>query len=121
MYVKDCVNCQQFKIRQSTIKLALMPLKGPELERPFVNISMNVITGLPPSNRFDLILSVVDHGLTKGIILIPCTTEFSFLDIAQALLNNVFKRFSLPDKIISDRGPKFASEFFKELLRLLEI
>ena len=36
-------------------------------------------------------------------------------------MENLYKRFGLPDKIISDRGPQFASKAFKELLRVLGI
>ena len=34
---------------------------------------MDMITDLPLSNGYDSILAVVDHGLTKGVILIPCS------------------------------------------------
>ncbi len=37
------------------------------------------------------------------------------------ILNNVFKHFGLPDKIISDRGPQFASGMFRELMKHLGI
>jgi transposase InsO family protein len=33
----------------------------------------------------------------------------------------IFKRFGLPDKIISDRDPRFAAHAFQELLKLLNI
>ena len=36
-------------------------------------------------------------------------------------MENLYKRFGLPDKIISDRGPQFASKAFIELLKLLGI
>ena len=42
-------------------------------------------------------------------------------DTARLLLENLYKRFRLPDKIISDRGPQFASKAFMELLKLLGI
>ena len=41
--------------------------------------------------------------------------------MAKLLLDNLYKRFGLPDKIISDRGPQFASKSFIELLKLLGI
>jgi transposase InsO family protein len=41
--------------------------------------------------------------------------------MAKLLLENLYKRFGLPDKIISDRGPQFASKAFVELLKLLGI
>ena len=36
-------------------------------------------------------------------------------------MENLYKQFGLPDKIISDRGPQFASKSFIELLKLLGI
>ena len=43
----------------------------------------------------------------------------SALDIAKLFYNRVYSRFGLYDKIISDRGPQFASLFAKELGKLL--
>ena len=64
---------------------------------------------------------IVDQGLTKGIILLPCTKTITADETAELLLNNLYKRFGLPDKIISDRGPQFASRAFVELMKLLRI
>ena len=82
---------------------------------------MDFITDLPPTNGFDSILVIVDQGLTKGIILLPCTKTITAEETAELLLNNLYKRFGLPDKIISDRGPQFASRAFVELMKLLGI
>ena len=68
---------------------------------------MDLITDLPPADGFDSILVVVDQGLSKGVILIPCNKTLTSEDTAQLLLENLYKRFRLPDKIISDRGPQF--------------
>jgi hypothetical protein len=40
---------------------------------------------------------------------------------AMLLWDNLFKRFGLPDKMISDRDPIFAAHAFQELLKLLNI
>jgi transposase InsO family protein len=40
---------------------------------------------------------------------------------ATLLWDNLFKRFGLPDKMISDRDPRFAAHAFQELLKLLNI
>ena len=82
---------------------------------------MDLITDLPLSEGFDSILVVVDQGLTKGVILIPCNKTITAEGTAQLLFKNLYKRFGLPDKIISDRGPQFASKAFIELLKLLGI
>jgi hypothetical protein len=63
---------------------------------------------------------VVDHGLTKGVILSPCKKTITSEGIAQLFFKKVFLRFGLYDKIISNRGPQFASKFAKELGRLLD-
>ena len=87
--------------------------------RPFQQVSCDLITDLPPSSGFDSILVVVDHGLTKGVIFSPTTKTASPLDIAKLFYNRVYSRFGLYDKIISDRGPQFASLFAKKLGKLL--
>ena len=120
-YVKGCGQCQQFKINRHPIKPPLMGIEGPKTDRPFSQCSMDMITDLPPSKGFDSILSIVDHGLTKGVILIPCKKSISQEEVAGLLIDHLFRRFGLPDSIISDRGPQFASRAFKELLKILQI
>jgi len=82
---------------------------------------MDLITDLPLAEGFDSILVMVDQGLTKGVILIACNKTITAEGTAKLLLENLYKRFGLPDKIISDRGPQFASKAFKDLLKLLGI
>jgi len=121
-YVKGCAFCQQFKINCHPTKPALMPIPRPVSTHPFAHISMDFITDLPPVQGLDSILSMVDHGLTKGIILVPCSKFGTTADAtATLILDNVFKRFGLSDKILSDRGPQFASGIFRELMKKLGI
>ena len=82
---------------------------------------MDLITNLPSADGLDSILVLVDQGLSKGVILIPCNKTLTSEGTAQLLFENLYKRFGLPDKIISDRGPQFASRAFVELLKLLGI
>jgi len=76
-----------------------------------------LITNLPmDEDRFDLIMVVVDHGLSKGIVLTPCSKiGLTAEKTAQLYIDNVYSRFGLAEKMISDRGPQFDSAFFKEL------
>jgi len=66
---------------------------------------MDLITDLPKSRGFDSILFIVDHGLTKGIILILTTKRVTLEEIATLLIDNLFQRFGIPDKVISDCNP----------------
>ena len=119
-YVKGCALCQQHKINQHPTNPPLQPVKA-ENPRPFSLITMDFITDLPPSDRFDSIMVVVDHGSTKGVILELCNKTITAEQTGTILLNSLYKHFSLPDKAISDRGPQFASHAFRELGRLLGI
>ena len=120
-YVKGCGVCQQFKIDRSPSKPAFQPIEGAKSTRPFAHCSMDLITDLPQKDGFDSILVVVDQGLTKGVILLPCAKTITSEQTAKLLLDNLYKRFGLPDKIISDRGPQFAAHAFRELLKQLGI
>ena len=62
---------------------------------------------------------MVDHSLTKGVILTPCSKNIDAASIAQLFLSHVFKCFGLHDSLISDRGLQFTSAFTQELAWLL--
>jgi transposase InsO family protein len=82
---------------------------------------MDLITDLPPVEEYNFILVMVDRGLSKGVILCPCVKTITWEGTATLLHDNLFKRIGLPDKIISDRDPRFAAHTFQELLKLLNI
>ena len=67
---------------------------------------MDLITNLPPAEGYDSILVMVDQGLSKGVILLPCNKTLTSEDTAKLLLENLYQ---------------FASKAFKELLNLLGI
>lgn len=82
---------------------------------------MDLLTDLPKSRNFDSILSIVDHGLTKGIILCPTNKTATAKDITELFLEKVYARFGLPDKIISDRDPRFMAKSVKTLFNRLGV
>ena len=120
-YMDGCAVCQQSKINQHLTSPPLVPIKGSPTGRPFAQILMDFITKLSKSHGYDSIMVVVDHGLMKGVILCPCNKTITAKETAELLLNNVYKCFGLPDKVISDQGPQFASKAFRELGKQLGI
>jgi transposase InsO family protein len=82
---------------------------------------MDLITGLPKSDGHDVILTIVDHGCSQGAIFLPCSTTITGAGIAKLYLENVFRWFGLPKKIISDRDPRFTSHFGKAITKTLGI
>jgi hypothetical protein len=76
----------------------------------------------PTSSKWkDAILTIVDHGCSRAAIFIPCTTTITGPGIAQLYLQNVYPWFGLPSRVISDRDPRFTSQFGKALTMKLGI
>jgi RNase H-like domain found in reverse transcriptase/Integrase zinc binding domain/Chromo (CHRromatin Organisation MOdifier) domain len=120
-YIQGCGICQQFKINRLPSNPAYIAIEGANNTRPFAKCSMALITDLSPVEGYNFILVVVDWGLLKGVILCPCAKTITWEGTATLLRDNLFKRFKLPNKIISDRDPRFAAHTFQELLKLLNI
>ena len=89
--------------------------------KPFSQIAMDLITGLPQVNGKDAILTIVDHGCSRVAVFILCATTITGLGIAQLYLQNVYPWFGLPSRVISDRDPRLTSQFAKALMMKLEI
>lgn len=120
-YVDGCALCQQNKINTHPTVPPLMPIKADQDALPFSTISMDFIMDLPESNGYTALYVVVDHNLSKGIILIPCTKEETSMTTAQLYHDHVYRRYGILRAMISDRGPQFASQVFQELCERLGI
>ena len=96
----------------------LHPLELPDT--PWMQVTVDFTTDLPLSNGFDSILVVVDR-FSKEVEFIPCNKTTTALDTAQLYLHNVWKNHGLPNSIVSDRGPQFASQVMRDLCKWLGI
>ena len=116
--VAGCVKCQKSEADRHSrqTKLVLMPMG----ERPFEEIGMDFVGELPESQAFNAILVVTDR-FTKVQHYIPAKTTWTAEDVADSHINDICKLYGLLRHITSDRGPQFASKFFKELNRKLNI
>jgi hypothetical protein len=117
-FVRNCHTCQRSRTSRHAPYGILRPLPIPD--RPWQDISMDFVTGLPWSNGCDAIWVVVDR-LTKARHLIPCRTIIDSKDLADLFLNHIFCLHGLPLSIVSDRGPQFASSFWNQLCTRLGI
>ena len=119
-YIKGCGTCQANKINTHPLKPAMMPIT-PEHSLPFQTVSMDFITKLPKSGKYDTILTITDHDCSKAAIFIPCQETITTEGVTALYLHNVFKRFGIPKKIISDQDTRFTSKFAKGLCERLNI
>ena len=120
-YIKGCTTCQQNKIQTHRKKTLPFRITTTPNAKPFSQIAMDLITGLPQVNGKDAILTIVDHGCSRATTFIPCATTITGPGIAQLYLQNVYPWFGLPSRIISDRDPRFTSQFRKALTTKLGI
>jgi hypothetical protein len=115
------MTCQQNKNLTHRIKTPMFRIPSTINAKPFSHIAMDLITGLPKSDRYDAILTIVNHGCSRVAIFLPCSTTITGAGIAQLYLEHIFCWFGLPQKIISDRDPCFTSHFARELTKGLDI
>jgi hypothetical protein len=82
---------------------------------------MDLITQLPETLRGHSAIIVFVDRLTKMVHLAPATTSVSSQEFAQIFLKEVYAKHGMPKSIVSDRDPRFTSDFFREFCRCLEI
>ena len=111
-YVSGCAVCQRTKPSHQKPTGQLHSLQVPT--RPWMDLSMDFIEELPSSYGHNSILVVVDR-LTKWAIFIPTTTRLNSPGLAELFLEYVVCQHGLPTSIVSDRGSKFISKFWRQL------
>jgi len=83
-------------------------------------LSVDFVVKLPEFSGHDAVMTVMD-AVSKRVHFIPMHTTVTAEGAAWLFLYYVWKLYSLPKRVISDRGPQFVALFTKELYRLLGI
>ena len=117
-YIRSCAECQKFRTSRHASFGVLGPLSVPD--KPWEDISMDFVTGLPECEGYDAIWVVVDR-LSKMRHFVPCRTTVNARGLAEMFLKDVVRLHGLPKSIISDRGPQFAAVFWKQLCARLGV
>ncbi|CAI7853965.1 unnamed protein product [Closterium sp. NIES-53] len=116
-FVTSCDTCQRMKSSKQKKAGLLQPLPVPE--QPWQVVSLDFITGLPPTNAgHDAILVVIDKFSKMGHFT-PIHTTARTKETAQLFLKHIISQHGIPTTLISDRDPKFTSKFRKELMSLM--
>ena len=89
-FIAGCAVCQQNKVNTHPTVPPLCPITS-TISLPFKQLSVDLITDLSVSSGFDSVMVVVDHGLTKGVILAPCSKTVDAAGISQLFFDFVFK------------------------------
>ncbi|KAD0734977.1 hypothetical protein E3N88_43784 [Mikania micrantha] len=81
------------------------------------DLSMDFIVGLPPSNRVDTILVVVDR-LSIYAHFMPLTHPFTAKTVVAVFCKEIVCLHGIPRSIVIDRDVIFLSHFWQEMFRL---
>lgn len=121
-YIGSCGTCQGVVARRHRPYGSLESLPIPR--RPWVEISMDFITGLPASyyngREVDSILVIVDR-YTKYSLFLPVLVTINAAGLAELFHREVELIFGAPEGIITDRGPVFTSQFWADLCYISKI
>lgn len=111
-FVRSCDVCQKVKPRRHSPAGLLQPIPIPSA--PFEVVSMDFVTDLPECEGYTAILVIVCK-LTKYSLFIPTTNEATEKDTALLFFKHVYSDFGIPRQVITDRDPRWAQSFWKEL------
>nr|GEW04563.1 DNA/RNA polymerase superfamily protein [Tanacetum cinerariifolium] len=101
------------KIEHQRASGLLQPLNIPVWK--WDEISMDFVTGLPwTQRRHDAIWVVVDR-LTKSAHFLPIRKDYSVSRLAEISQQEIVRLHGTPSAIVSDRDPRFASRFWKDI------
>ena len=116
--VRECDSCQRLKSETCNPAGLLQPPPIPE--KPWVDVSMDFVEGLPKSQLKDVVLVVVDR-LTKFVHFVALSHPYTATKVAHLYMQHVFKFHGMLATIVSDRDLMFTSHFWQELIRLQRV
>lgn len=118
-YVRSCISCQQNKPPNTLPAGLLQSLEIPD-ER-WETVTMDLITQLPVTkNQHDCIVVFVDK-LSKMTHFVPASTKNNATkatDLARMFFDNIVRHHGVPKRIVTDRDPRFLSNFWQSLWKL---
>uniref|UniRef100_A0A8C7WS09 Integrase catalytic domain-containing protein n=1 Tax=Oryzias sinensis TaxID=183150 RepID=A0A8C7WS09_9TELE len=109
-FVAACEVCARSKSTHSPPAGLLHPLPVPQ--RPWSHLAVDFVSGLPPSQGDTVILTVI-YRFSKSAQFIPLPKLPTATEMADIMVQNVFRHHGIPSDIVSDRGPQFVSQVWR--------
>jgi hypothetical protein len=110
-YVTSCDSCQRNKPSQQSPIGLLKPLPIPD--RPWQQVTMDLITALPKSKSGNDAIVVFVDKLTKMVHYVATATNVTAPKLATIFMREVVRLHGVPDSILSDRDPRFTAHFWR--------
>ncbi|MBW0576171.1 hypothetical protein O181_115886 [Austropuccinia psidii MF-1] len=117
-YINTCARCQKANRKHGKKYGLLQHIE--ELKHPREIINMDLLTGLVPGGKENLnACLIIADSFSKSMRCLPCHKEDKAMDTALIFCNNIISTCGVPKIIISDRDPKFTSEFWTNFYDIL--
>lgn len=116
--IKFCEGCQKVDRDLRPPQGAMMPILIPG--KPWSTLGVDFIVKLPISSGYDSVMVVVDH-YSKVAHFIQAKESWSAAQLADLFVKEGFRLHGLPEKLVSDRGTVFMSNFWKAVCKKLSI
>lgn len=111
-FVYTCASCQMNKATNTKPHGLLQPLSIPDSR--WHTVTMDFIMDLPRTPLGNNAIMVLVDKLTKYVRLVPIQKESSAEQVARLFLVHWFQFCGVPKVVISDRDPRFTSQFLQE-------
>ena len=108
-YVARCLTCQKAKAEHQRPSGELKPLEIPEWK--WESISMDFVYGLLKMSRGQDAVWVIVDRLTKSAHFIPVSMKYKMEKLTELYIKEVVRLHGIPSSIVSDRDPRFTSQF----------
>lgn len=116
-YIHKCIDCQRYKAA-NTKPVGLF--QSSASHQRFEIIAIDLFGPLPKTETGHTIILIIEDVTSRWVELFPLE-DATAEACGTILLNEIFLRFGLPRKIISDNGPQFVSAIMQTLTYCLDI
>ncbi|MBW0531171.1 hypothetical protein O181_070886 [Austropuccinia psidii MF-1] len=119
-YINTCERFQKENRKHGNKYGLLQHIEEPK--HPWETINMDWVEGLVPGGKenFNACLIIVDR-FRNSMRFLPCHKEDTAMDNGLLFWNKIISTCGVPKVIISDRDPKFTSDFWTNLYDILGI
>jgi hypothetical protein len=113
------IHAKKNKSRTQKLQGLLEPLPIPE--RNWKDLAQDFTTDLPKTGRGKDTIHVVIDRKSKMAHFIPVRKSDDAKSTANSFAKNIVRLHGIPETIVSDRDPRFTSNFWQELFKILEV
>lgn len=117
---KWCANCSSCLARKTAPPHPRAPLQPIRVTHPLEIVAVDIMGPFPVNENGNSYILVAEDYFTKWLEAWAIPNQEA-KTVAQKLLEEMFLRFSLPDRLHSDQGRQFEGKLIEELCKLLQV